>query len=300
MYIKSAEDVNTLCKMTPEGEVTAMFSRVPLRSENGEWHPMRAKGADGKTEVRKAITAMGFQRLNGWIGVNFASPPTLWGGDGEVGNPHIERDGSTAKRASVRRIGVGRNKAGVLMAVDLTLTYDLGDYAACELYDAWRPGYNEKNPAAWGRIVGSAEHAHPKPHEKVVACPGDIYLVVDLTAQKPMQLWSQVMQRQKFAERMAVSICERNILKRFVGTAYCSEDATVPIVHWSSPDRSRSHMQRVFEKIQDGEVQIEGEDVHVESLSEVIDHEEASVVLAGDGEDAPEEDAQSPAKRRAK
>lgn len=249
---------------------------------------MSVRGTSGKSEKRKAITAMGFQKLNTWLGFSFSSPPTLWSGSEEVGNPHIERTGNTANRVSVRRVGVGRNAAGVLMAVDLTLTYDLDDYAASELYDAWRPGYNEKKPAPWGRIVGDPEGVEVQPHEKIVSCPGGVYLIVDLTAQKPMQLWSQLMQRQKFAERMAVSICERNILKKVLGTAYASEDATVSVVHWSSPDRSRANMQRIFDKIHQGEVQIEGEDVQVEAMSEVVDHEEAKAVLAGEGEDAPD------------
>lgn len=262
---------------------------------------MSVRNNEGQFEKRKAITAMGFSKLNTWLGFSFSSPPTLWSGKEEVGNPHIERTGNTAHRVSVRRVGVGRNAAGVLMAIDLTLTYDLDDYAASELYDAWRPGYNQKTPAAWGKIVGDPDSVEVKPHEKIVPCPGGIYLVVDLTAQKPMQLWSQLMQRQKFAERMAVSICERNILKKVLGTAYASDDATVSVVHWSSPDRSRSHMQKIFEKIQQGEVQIEGEDVHVEVSSEVVDYEEATAVLAGEGEDAPvaheEESDQRPRKK---
>lgn len=253
--------------------------------------------------TRKAITAMGFLRLNNWIGASFSSPNTLQIGAETVGNPYIERTGTTTNRVTTRRIGISRNAAGALVAIDLTVTYDLDDYAACEIFDAWKPGYQQQAPQPWGRIVAEAGAANAQPHEKVISCPGGIFLVVDLTNKKAIALYSQLMQRQKFAERNAVSICERNILKRFAGTSFADDEGYVSVVHWSQPDRTRQQMQKVFDKIQAGEVQIEGEDVQVEQVSESVDYEEATAILAGEADDAPEDRepekvSKSPARRK--
>lgn len=270
--------------------MTQMFSKVMLRSEKGEYYPQRFRNEDGNYVARKTITALGFQKLNNWMGVSFSSPDTLQIGSETVGNPHIERTGKTINRVATRRIGIGRNAAGVLMAMDLTVTYDLDDYAGSEIFDAWKPGYNQKQPQPWGRIVGDPKSQKIEGHERIVELPGEIYLIVDLTNGKVQGLYSQLMQRQKFAERNAVSICERNILKKFVGTAFADDEGYVNLVHWSQPDRTRDQMKRIFDKVQKGEVKIEGEDVQLERGMELVEYEEAGAILAGEGEDAPVSD----------
>jgi len=280
-----------------------MKSAVLLRAERQEYYPQRFRDENGNYVARKTITAQGFQRLNNWIGVSFSSPDTLQVGDKIVGNPHIEKTGMTTNRVTTRRIGVGRNSAGVLMAVDITVTYDLDDYAASEIFSAWTPGFKDKQPQPWGRIVSDPTMDKLKPTEKVVACPGGIYLVVDLTNPKVIGLYKQMMERQKFADRNALSICDRNILKKFVGTAFADSEGYVNVVHWSQPDRTRDQMKRIFEKIQKGEVNIDGEDVQAEKVVEAVDYEEAVAVLAGEGEDAPvdsqeDDQAQMPPRRR--
>ena len=281
-----------------------MLTRVRLRSESGEYYPQRFRNENNEYVARKTITALGFQRLNSWMGVSFSSPDTLQIGSETVGNPHIERTGKTINRVTTRRIGVGRNAAGVLMAMDLTVTYDLDDYAGSEFFDAWKPGYKDKAPQHWGRIAGDPKAQKIEGHERIVELPGEIYLIVDLNNGKVQGLYSQLMQRQKFAERNAVSICERNILKKFCGTAFADDEGFVNLVHWSQPDRTRDQMKRIFDRVQRGELKVDGEEFQLDKGVESIEYEEAGAVLAGEGEDAPtipvEEDAPRPRARARK
>jgi hypothetical protein len=240
------------------------------------------------------ITAQGFSRLNNWLGVTFSSPVTQQIGERVVGNPYLERDGSSVLRVTVRRLGIGRTAAGSLTAIDLTVTYDLDDYLLGEIWNAWQP--TRKNPKAksWGRIAGELSSMNPAANEKVIECPGDVYLAVDLNNAEVLSLWSAHLQRQKFAERNAVSICERNILKRFVGAAYADDDGSVSVVHWSQPDRNLKQWDEVARRVQAGEARIEGMEVQVEQAMENVSAEDAAEALHGEGEESPEVEVEQP------
>jgi len=286
--------VLTLCRLTSDGTIQQMRTRLVLRSDRGEYYPMKARDESGNDVYRKVITAQAFSRINNLLGVVFSSPPTIQIGKDVFGNPHFSRDGASVQRVTVRRVGFGRNITGNLVFSDLTLTLDLDDYLATEVWDAWKPWRAADKPKPWGRVSGT-KFPDLKPTEKEIACPGGIYLAVNLLDQKVISLWSQHMQRQKFAERNAVSICERNILKRFLGQSYAGPDGSVVVTHWSQPDRNRHTMESIIERIQRGEVTIEGESVKKEESSEVVDIHEAKAALSGEGEDAPEpEDGDDP------
>lgn len=290
LYVRTAEGTNTLCRTTASGEITQMWTVVKLRGDRGEYYPRKVKDMDTDQYVfRKVITAQGYARLNNWIGLTFASPPELQVGEKFVGNPYFEREGASVKRVVVRRIGVARNAAGSLSATDLTLTYDLDDYLIGELWERWQPFKITDRPKPWGRIIGDPARASVKESEKVIACPGGIYLLVDLASVEVIKLWSQHLQRQKFAERNAVSICERNILKRYVGASYCSDDGSIGISHWSQPDRSIKQIETIARGIQEGKLvsDVDGSKIAIESVSESLDAKEAEEALAGEGEDAP-------------
>lgn len=266
-----------------------MHTRVVLRSDRNEYYPRGMRDPEEKRYVtRKVITAQGYARINTFMGVTFSSPSTIQIGDKVMGNPYTERDGASVQRVTVRRVGIARSAAGSLSAIDLTVTYDLDDYFIGEVWSKWQPGRNDSKPSSWGKVFGSPDAAKPESHEKLIPCPGGIYLLVNLHSKEVIELWSAHLQRQKFAERNAVSICERNIMKRFVGVSYAADDGTVNVVHWSQPDRNLRQFDEISERIQRGEARIEGLDVQVQKFSESVDAEEARAALHGEGEDAPE------------
>ena len=278
-----------MCKQTEDGEITQMHTKVQLRGDRGEFYPRSMKDFEKDMWVkRKVITAQGYARLNTWIGVTFSSPPNINIGESSVGNPYIERMGASVQRVTVRRVGIARNAAGSLSAIDLTVTYDLDDYLIGEVWAKWQPQRKQNACAAWGRVLGDPTNANVQENEKMIECPGGIYLVVDLSKKEVLELWSAHLQRQKFAERNAVSICERNILKRFVGASYCEDNGCIDIVHWSQPDRNIQQMEQIAGRIQRGEVKVDGMDVQAESYTETVDSEEVAAALYGEGEDAPE------------
>lgn len=261
-----------------------MHTKVVLRADRNEYYIRSAKDPEGNWVKRKVITAQGFARLNNWMSVTMISPPTQQIGTQVVGNPYLERDGKSVLRVTARRIGIARTAAGSLTATDLTVTYDLDDYLIGEVWSSWQPSRRSPKPKKWGRVAGDKESASPEATEKLIECPGGVYLVVDLTDSEVLSLWSAHLQRQKFAERNAISICERNILKRYIGTAYANEDGSVNLVHWSQPDRTLKQYEHVAERVARGEAKIEGMEVTIEKDAESISHEEATEALHGDDE----------------
>lgn len=265
-----------------------MHTKVTLRADRNEFYIRSAKDPEGGWVKRKVITAQGYARLNNWLGVTFASPPTQQIGERVVGNPYLERDGSSVLRVTVRRIGIGRTAAGSLTAVDLTVTYDLDDYLIGEIWSAWQPTRRNPKAKSWGKLFGGLKGVSSEASQKVIECPGGVFLVVDLNDSEVLSLWSAHLQRQKFAERNAVSICERNILKRFVGAAYANDDCTVDVVHWSQPDRNVKQWDEIARRVQAGEARIEGMDVQVQQSAEIVSSEDAVEALHGEGEESPE------------
>lgn len=278
-------------------EIRNVTTKMELATERGELYGMTVKSGEQYVK-RNVITAAGFYKMNQNAGISFISPPTIVDDNGkEVGNPYPcpTEDKKEVKYVKVRRIGIGRNSVGNLVAIDYTLTYDMSLYRAEAFLSKWKGTHRSSSFQSWGELY-STDNIPKKALEgarKVIDCPGGVSLVVDLTNRDVINLICDHVNRQKFAERNAITICERNILKKFFATSF-TDDGTVKVVAWPQADRNMQQLARAVVEAGEGHVEAEGEQIEVQVASEVIDDpEEMRAALSGDmSEDDPQEDVE--------
>ncbi len=284
-------EVKSLLKLTPQGLVRNWMCAVRLSEEKGEVYRMR--GAP-------IITAAGYDRCNLFAGITFVCPPVVAGEDGtDRPNPYLHRSKSTGVEwVRVRQVGVGRNPQANLVAHDLTLNYDLSMYWAQDILSKWS-GRKSDACKSWGtleNIKADGQYESIYPRQKVIALPDGFALIVDLTHLDVVACVLEHINRQKFAERNAITICRRNILKRHFAAAKLDNSLTVNIVGWPQIDRDLDELREVVSKADAGKVTLGGEAVIVERNVETPDRDEADAVLSGDvHEDMTGDDDDEPA-----
>jgi len=284
---------NALVKMTPNGLVRSIHVRVPLSEAKGEvWY---LGGYDENNRWNKkakaAITAAGYNKLNLVGGVSFATPETLVSEDGKASsNPYFHRESGELVYVKVRRIGIGRNAAGNLVAIDLTVTYNIRDYFAQDCFAKWSGKKSDTATAGWGQIFDAEnipDEVRKDGRRKLIRCPGGVVLSIDLTQKDAIAVIQEHINRQKFAERNAWTICERNILKKFYAAAQLRPtDLTVPVVAWQTVDRALEELARIAAESRGGRVTVGNEELEIERQNEVAnDKDEVDAALAGDADE---------------
>jgi hypothetical protein len=238
------EPVMGLAKMDPGNgsAILAIKNDVPLSESRGELWKFR--GA-------LTLTALGYQKLNQFIGVSFIDTDTVSGDDGKpCANPYYRRDPQTGEMLGIRqrKIGTWINATGNRVVYALTLDYDLQTHFAQDLYSKWAPTrggksrdgkpYSPKPSKKWGRLVGTLEGEEVKGTEKAYLLPGGMHLIVDLTDADVQACIGEHLNRQRFAGRLADTICQRNILKKATATTTVGPSGRVPVV---SSERSVRH-----------------------------------------------------------
>lgn len=291
--------LQSIVKTTARGEVHSMLTRVPLSKDAGEVYDMKAGWDNAKKQaiVKRTITAMGYMKLNAFAGVTFITPETLMTDDGRVApNPYMHRDkNGDTEYVRVRKIGIGRSATGNWMAVDYTLTFNLRTYFAIDLMSKWT-GRKSDAVAEWGQLFARGEAmTNVFPRQKLYDLPNGVSLVVDLTHKDVIGLLNEQFSRHKFAERQAITICERNILKRFIPVTVLPPNGSVPVVSWPQMDRDYQTLQQMAADAQQGRVAIDDAIIDVTPVEQVIgdkeeDLEDINAAMEGeyDGEDARE------------
>lgn len=280
------KDVISLVKHTSDGVVRSMLTRVPLNPAKGETYPMPYRTPEGQWKTRQIVTAAGYDKLNQFAGMSFIQPATVMGDDGQQRpNPYMHREGGELLWVRVRTIGVGRNAAGSLVVRDYTLNYDLSLYLAQDLYSKWS-GRKSDTPKQWGTLHASDAVPKVQPGHKAMALPWGVTLVVDLGHKDVVGLIAEHINRMRFAERNALTICTRNILKKHLGAAILGDELTVPVVHWPQADRDWRRVAEAAAQADAGEIQVEGEVIEVDRASETIsDPDEIDATLAGEADE---------------
>lgn len=267
--------ITALVKSTPKGVVKSTLVRVPLSKEKGEvyhlptWDPVKRE-----TVKHPIITAAGYHKCNQFGGVSFATPESIIGEDGNPkGNPYFHRENGEVIYVKVRRIGIGRNAVGNLVAMDLTVTYDLSMYFAQDVYSKWKGKYDDASPKSWGELyaAGSVPQADEQDsRKKLVFCSGGVVLSLDLKHKEVINLISEHINRQKFSERNAITICERNILKKFFAAAILDNTLRVPVVSWQQTDHTMAEISRVAEASHEGRIDLGDEEVKIIQDAETV------------------------------
>ncbi len=293
---KDGPPLTAIVKSTANGLVKSTLVHVPLSEARGEiWHMGAFVGEQWNPKARCAITAAGYNKLNQFGGMSFATPETLVAEDGKpTSNPYFHREKGEIMYVKCRRIGIGRNAVGNLIAIDLTVTYNIRDYFAQDVFAKWTGKKKDATFANWGEIYDAdavPEEVKKNGKRKLVACPGGVVLAIDLTKKEAIVLISEHIGRQKFGERNAWTICERNILKKFYAAAQLNpNNLTVPVVSWQTVDRDIVQLAKVAADAAAGKVEVGGEELELQRDAEVVGGEDIDAALAGDAD----EDMQHP------
>jgi hypothetical protein len=209
VYIKLSRDGHIL---RPIKASITLFERV------GHIYKIAGKGQSAKY----AITSAGYRQLNKVASISILSPLTVVVDGHEQPNPWIERDKKThgIRSVIVRKIGIGYSPAGNITAIDKTLYYNPYTYFIQSIqakmkrtkWSGSQPTGEKEYPNA--AVIGEA---NKKPDRK----GSWVFFPIE----EPLGIWANYeddaisecldehTQRQRFGERIAQTIVERNILK---------------------------------------------------------------------------------------
>lgn len=288
-----------------KGAVRIIAAPVTLRKSLGEIDVIQNK---------PMITKDGYSKLNQVVNVNLLTPPRMMIDGVEQSNPHIERHPETKviQSVSIRRVGIGYSPVGNLMAIDKTLFFNIRTYfmqdlqslmkkfpAAAALGKKGSPPKSrkvkeisgwEKTASGKNRPIFGAEKEvkFDADSAEYYEIEGGVGVWVDLTHPEVLGLFNTHTQRQKFGDRIAQSIVDRNILKDFMalGQVQLDRGDTARVLVYGYRHELDFHkVENLAAQIASGEVS-HGE---VEVKSAVVDVEYEEVVQAEAAEVSPEE-----------
>lgn len=210
---------NELVKTSPE-------TRVVMQAEFGKFYttvrggqimaPVRAEmtlferlGQIYEMKGKWVIQGPGYRHLNKVSSISLLSPTSVVVDGKLVPNPHIERDPKTKAVTSVnlRKVGIGYSLTGNLVVIDKTLFFHPYTYFIQAVQAKMKKG-------AKGAKYGIEATKPTDPGAWVFfEMQGTLGIWMDYTAAEIIDCLEELTQRQKFAERMASTIVERNILK---------------------------------------------------------------------------------------
>lgn len=294
-----SDALNYFATVTPDGILRRTVMTVKLDPSKGHYYLGRA--IDNRPPP-KIITAQGFVYLNSLAPIAFIPQPTLFNSDGrEVGNPCKDL---ALRTVTVRRFAVGRSWDGQLRAYDLTLTYDLNAYFAADVlgkFNLCSSRDKQMTPPEWGTIVN--ERAAEKLLDKqdtwsyVKVAPG-ICLAFDCTHPVVRALYRENAEREKFPDRQAIALCNRNILKLHFGFTSVPDDDTVKICCWHSSSLNFETLEKSV-VTRNGIVTIDGQQIDVRVEHSTATREDLDS-LAGDEEEPSAEQVKPDPQKTAK
>lgn len=233
-----------ICKMTDDGR-QLLATRTVVRLDPAKkhvWELAQWTNEDGQLTktVTRMITAAGYNYLNRYAGIVEVRPRTIPGPANTcVNNPYIERDATgMIEFILITLIGIGRSATGNLQAVEYSLQYDLRTYFTQDVMSKWLGKKRDPVSKTWGKLWAAAtipDDVRLDPRKKLIRM-GDDILAIDLDDREVQGLLAEHRNRQRFAERNAQTICWRNILKKMLGEAVLTDDLSVEITCWVTPD----------------------------------------------------------------
>lgn len=264
-----------------------------------------------KVGQKWAITYDGYKQLNKVASVSLITPQKISVDGHDCPNPMIERDEDTKAvlTANVRKMGIGYSPAGNLVVIDKTLYYNVYTYFIQSIQakmnrEEWR--YNKQTKR--NEKTGKLKHPNAARIGTKDDKPDEDGKWVFLPTAPPLGLWinyrddaikeclEEHTQRQRFGDRIAQTIVERNILKTHPGIAANRVDpdnngiATVTVWGWRH-EHGSEEMKQVMRQAEQGATQIKAEVVR--EVIEPEPEEEAQAV-----EEAAEDDTEPKAAKK--
>jgi len=204
-----------------------------------------------KISGKFTITSQGYTELNRISNISLIKTPKIVVDGREEHNPYIERDQDTkcVDVVHIRIFGIGFAPTGNLVIVDKSLVFNLTTYFIQDIAAKTKKfptcgcwGTENEKPTAWqakmdkwvqGKNVGEVVNAKPNDTANLQFIPvkkaGNISmgLWVDFAHPEIQAALNEFTSRMKFAERIADTICSRNVLKAHpsIGLADISDKA---------------------------------------------------------------------------
>jgi len=236
--------------------LVADFATVYVTAYGGElMRPVRAqfklsekKGHYYIIQKKAVISSTGYIQLNKAASVNIVTPKSVIVDGKEENNPYVERHAVTRaiESVAVRKIGIGFSPIGNMTVIDKTLFYNIYTYLIQSIQAKMKAKEWDKKS---NRLTDQPKY----PNCAVVGTredkPEKGKWVFYLTAE-PLGIWADYehpaildcldehTQRQRFGDRTAQKICERNILRDHpaigVDTVFPDKDgfAIVNVYSW--------------------------------------------------------------------
>lgn len=204
-------DGQVFVRRTPEGQIRAVKTVMGLSLSDKELCPIKGGNV--------MITTYGFDKLNRVAGLSVVFPPQIsitvdrrgFLETALVENPYIEYDDDgSIKVISTECLAIGLSPIGNWCITQERLRFDLRQYFIAE---AWS---KVKRHPACGKFTTVAGHeSGPDAHDRMwVPVISGCGLSIDLMHPEIESILTGHITRQKFAERIAHSICRRNAMKR--------------------------------------------------------------------------------------
>ena len=204
-------------------------AEMTLYERLGHFYKIMGKfDAETKTkEIKHNITATGYTHLNKVASISILTPQQLIVDGHPVPNPMIERDGKTKAitAVNIRKIGIGYSPTGNIVVVDKTLFYNVYTYLIQSIQKKmsmveWKTGESGRRvktdkPEYPDCAVYGVSKEKPKKDGSWYFLPteGELGIWINYESPAIIDCLEEHTQRQRFGDRIAQKIVERNILK---------------------------------------------------------------------------------------
>jgi len=289
-------------KILPDGQVMAPIKAdMTLYEKHGQIYSLKGKWS---------ITASGYWHLNKVASISILKPQSVIVDGKPVPNPHIERNRRTKaiESVNIRAMGIGYSPAGNIVVIDKTLFYNVYTYFIQSIQAKMKRVVWKKDPE--GNRVPTDEKESPN-------CA--IYGIAEekptiegrwafFPTERPLGIWvnyqdqaivdclEEHTQRQRFGDRMATTIVERNVLKDHPAIAAAqvvmkageggSKYANVVVYGWRN-DNTPRNLADLMKQAEDGGESKEFE-VRKETIVDVEAEEEKEILEEVAADEKPE------------
>jgi len=184
--------------------LSPFYGKIKLYESKGHLYPFKGK---------HVVTARGYIQLNKIASINVLTPQTIVVDGVAQPNPYVERERSTKMivTVNVRKIGIGYSPIGNITIVDKTLFYNIYTYFIQSIQKKIKDAKSNKEPCAF---IGTKQSDLPDYGSWVFyKTMSPLGIWVNYTDKEIESCLEDHTQRQRFGDRIAQTIVERNIYK---------------------------------------------------------------------------------------
>lgn len=261
---------------------------MTLSEKAGHIYKMRIKKQD-----KYPITAAGFVHLNKVASVNIVTPQMVAVDGIPVHNPHVDRNPKTKaiETVNVRKIGIGHSPAGNITIIDKTLFYNIYTYFIQSVqakmnkkkWDKKLQGYGDEPEFPNCAITGTRDERPEGGKWAFFETVEPLGIWVNYEDEAILACLDEHTQRQRFGDRIAQKIVERNILKDHPAIGISQVEATgergkmtaeVTVYGWrhdEGPDEINNLAKQAEEGSEELDVRADVIDVKPEEEQEAIE-----------------------------